>query len=148
MSKFIVTIINKHTKEIVKEMPCDSQRQAGKVRDGVEINLNHVDFYVEIKPMHTKDYLAWELQKAGLHSMAAKATEGWYHDYLSPLATPCQQLAEDLEKIKTPEAQVLLSRHLNGEFDASLEESEAWVKSPEGKEGLSQLSPELRKVFE
>lgn len=39
---------------------------------------------------HTKDILAKELTKAGLEGMAKKASEGYYHDYLSPLAMPCQ----------------------------------------------------------
>jgi hypothetical protein len=38
-----------------------------------------------------------------------------------------QDLAIDLAKAGTPEALALRSRHLNGEFDASREESDAWV---------------------
>lgn len=54
--------------------------------------------------------------------MAAKADTGWYHDFLSPLAAPALQLANDLAAAGTPEALVLRSRHLNGEFDAKNDE--------------------------
>lgn len=85
--------------------------------------------------MHTKDILAAELHKAGLGNMAVLAAQGHYHDFLSPLATPCIQLAEDLRKAGTPAALALLERHMNGDFDASKEESEEWWKS-EGKHAL------------
>ena len=89
--------------------------------------------------MHTKDILARELTKAGLSEMAAKAAMGYYHDFLSPLATPCLQLAEDLARAGTPAALALRSRHLNGEFDATKEESEDWAASPEGEAAFAQL---------
>jgi hypothetical protein len=89
--------------------------------------------------MHTKDILAAELTKADLPEMAAKAATGYYHDYLSPLATPCIQLAADLAAAGTPAALALRARHLNGEFDASAEESDDWAASPDGQEALGQL---------
>jgi hypothetical protein len=101
--------------------------------------------------MHTKDILAAELRKAGLNSMADKAASGYYHDYLSPLDTPCIQLAHDLRtfanapSLSEPrrlEVQTLLARHLNGEFDASEEEGEAWAASEEGKGVFAQLTPD------
>lgn len=49
--------------------------------------------------MHTKDILAAELSKAGLTEMATAAASGWYRDFLSPLARPCMQLAEDLARV-------------------------------------------------
>lgn len=85
--------------------------------------------------MHTKDKLAAELHKAGLHDMAMRAGQGYYHDYLSPLATPCIQLAADLAAVGTPAAMALRDRHLEGEFDASREEGEEWFQS-EGKHSL------------
>lgn len=97
--------------------------------------------------MHTKDFLAQELDKANLPEMAAKAREGYYHDYLSPLAMPCVQLAHDLQEAGTPEADKLRQRHLRGEFDASKEESDAWMESEDGKEAISHLPPEMRKIF-
>lgn len=89
--------------------------------------------------MHTKDILAAELTKAGLHDMAAKAATGYYHDFLSPLATPCLQLAEDLAAAGTPAALALRARHLEGEFDATTEESEDWINSPAGQNALREL---------
>lgn len=85
--------------------------------------------------MHTKDVLAAELHKAGLHDMAMRAGQGYYHDFLSPLATPCIQLAADLAEVGTPAALALRDRHLNGEFDASREEGEEWFQN-EGKHAL------------
>ena len=90
--------------------------------------------------MHTKDILAGELKKAGLSEMAEMASQGYYHDFLSPLAAPCLQLAEDLAKAGTPEAMALRARHMNGEFDASKEESDAWAEGPEGKMAFQQLT--------
>lgn len=89
--------------------------------------------------MHTKDILAAELSKADLPEMASKAAAGYYHDFLSPLATPCLQLAADLAEIGTPEAMALRARHLNGEFDATNEESDAWAKSAEGQSAFRAL---------
>lgn len=89
--------------------------------------------------MHTKDILAAELTKAGLPEMAARAAEGYYHDFLSPLATPCLQLAADLAAVGTPAAIELRRRHINGEFDASAEESEEWACGPEGQDAMRRL---------
>jgi hypothetical protein len=97
---------------------------------------------------HTKDILAAELRNANLHEMADKAATGYYHDYLSPLAAPCIQLAEDLAKVGTPEALALRKRHLNGEFDATKEESDAWAASPDGQDAFNSLPPHMRKIFE
>lgn len=93
-------------------------------------------------PMHTKDVLAERLRAAGLDAMATKAAEGYYHDYLSPLAMPAMQLHEDLmvaatacadtDRAKTIRGLVLAARH--GDFDASKEEADAWAATPEGQE--------------
>lgn len=97
--------------------------------------------------MHTKDMLAGELEKAGLDFMAVKAREGYYHDYLSPLAAPCLQLEIDLRNAATPAALALRARHLKGEFDATKEESDEWAASPDGQEVFSHLSPEVARVL-
>lgn len=85
--------------------------------------------------MHTKDKLAAELAKIGLFDMSAKAAEGYYHDFLSPLDTPCLQLAQDLWQVgrHTPAALELRARHLQGEFDATPEEGDDWAKSADGQ---------------
>lgn len=101
-----------------------------------------------VSMVHTKDILADELRKAGLHDMAAKAETGYYHDYLSSLDFPCQQLANDLAEAGTEKALALRARHLNGEFDASKEESDEWANSPAGKAAFAELPPTLRKIFQ
>ena len=72
-----------------------------------------------------------------LHRMAARAEAGYYHDYESPLATPCIQLATDLKAVG---AEAVLARHLNGEFDATREESDAWAASPDGQAAFAMLT--------
>lgn len=93
--------------------------------------------------MHTKDMLAEELRKIGLDALAERAAEGLYHDFLSPLGDPATQLAADLavEVAKgTPGARELRNRHLNGDFDANLAESDEWWDSDEGREIARELS--------
>lgn len=97
---------------------------------------------------HTKDILADELRKAGLLDMSIKAAQGYFHDYLSPLPFPELQLANDLLAAGTPAALALRGRHLNGEFDASFEESEEWALSPDGQEAAKALSPAQRKMLD
>lgn len=92
---------------------------------------------------HTKDFLAQELEKAGLHEMSMKAATGYYHDFLSPLLTPDMQLEFDLLEAHTngnKGAHELRMRHHNGEFDASIDESEEWAGSPEGQSAISGLA--------
>jgi hypothetical protein len=89
--------------------------------------------------MHTKDFLAQELRAAGLDEMADKAATGYYHDYLSPLDLPEMELAADLQEAGTPQALALRRRHINGEFDASKEESDEWAASPEGQAAFKTL---------
>jgi len=88
--------------------------------------------------MHTKDRLAQALQKID-PAMAEAAAAGYYDDFLSPLATPIYQLVTDLRKVGTPEALVLAGRAIDGEFDATKEESAAWAASPEGVETFGKL---------
>ena len=89
--------------------------------------------------MHTKDILAIELHKAGLVDMAVKAKQGYYHDFLSPLSFPDMQLLVDLMEAGTQKAFALRARHLNGEFDASAEESDEWAESEDGKSTFAEL---------
>ena len=88
---------------------------------------------------HTKDLLAEALLSIGLMDMAANAAAGFYHDFLSPLDTPTIQLVNDLAAVATPEAMALRKRIMNGEFDASPEESDEWAASPEGQAAFSKL---------
>ena len=95
--------------------------------------------------MHTKDMLAAELRKIGLPAMADMAATGFYHDYLSPLDFPEMQLANDLAAINTPAAIALRKRVIDGEFDASQEESDAWAASPDGIETMRKLIPKAKR---
>lgn len=89
--------------------------------------------------MHTKEILATALREAGLPTMADLALTGYYHDYESPLDTPDLQLERDLRAVGTPAAEAVRQRHLNGDFDASTEESDAWASSPEGQATFAKL---------
>ena len=58
-----------------------------------------------------------ELRKIHAVKMAEKASEGYYGDFTSPLATPIMQLVADLNAIGTKEAKALARRAMDGEFD-------------------------------
>lgn len=105
-----------------------------------------------VKKMHTKDKLAAALREIGLDEMAVQAESGWYHDFLSPLAMPEMQLIRDLTEAmhaNDPDAgqsiALLRKRVIDGDFDASTEESEAWSKSHDGKQTFAMLVRELGK---
>ena len=105
---------------------------------------------------HTKDKLADALRDIpGMPTiMITRAEEGYYHDFLSPLALPELQLVTDLRAIAihpaTPLAskrrvQQMIQQVVDGEFGASPEEGDEWMKSPEGQETMRLLHrpPEL-----
>jgi hypothetical protein len=97
--------------------------------------------------MHSKDFLAQELRRAGLDAMAVEAEKGMYHDYLSPLTFPDLQLDADLvEAIHAGNeaAKDLRRRHHNGEFDATPAESDEWAESEDGREAFRQLTGDLK----
>jgi hypothetical protein len=100
--------------------------------------------------MHTKDKLADALMQVGLTEMAAKARGGFYHDFLSPLPTPELQLVADLGAAATQHPDkaeaimVLRKRVIDGDFDASAEESEEWANSPEGQAAFGMLTKDRR----
>lgn len=92
------------------------------------------------KAMHTKDMLAEALRAVGLTEMADKAATGFYHDYLSPLDLPEMQLVNDLGIAATTTHRdndaaimALRTRVIDGDFDASTEESDEWAASSEGR---------------
>lgn len=100
---------------------------------------------------HTKDLLADELMKLGLMDMSLKARGGYYHDFLSPLATPEIQLCADLVTAAKAVAKAshdinnakaimdLRQRVINGDFDASREESDEWAASADGQDTFRRL---------
>jgi len=94
--------------------------------------------------MHTKDLLADALAAVGLDAMADQARAGFYHDYLSPLDFPEMQLVEDLKnmadlKPNKDEILELRDRVMDGEYDASIEESEEWAASQDGQDTFRKL---------
>ena len=74
---------------------------------------------------------ALEPQSEALREMIKKARQGYYDDFKSELMFPLQQLAHDVKAAGHPE---FVARVIDGEFDAPLWESEAWIKSDEGQD--------------
>jgi hypothetical protein len=90
--------------------------------------------------MYTKDRLAEELVRIGAPDlMVERARGGKYDDFLSDLAMPIYQLCAELVDLGGNAAIALRDRVMNGEFDSSREEAEAWGRSPEGAEALGRL---------
>ena len=98
--------------------------------------------------MKTYEKLAAALREVGLEEMAKKADTGYYHDFLSPIAFPEMALAADLAALRGKEVMgsprwhqinALRNRHLNGDFDADLAESEEWMSGPDGQEAMREL---------
>lgn len=95
----------------------------------------------------TSETLALALEAIGLTQLAAKARTDEYHDYLSPHALPelmlvtdlmlaAQDVDDDASRLQILE---LRQRVINGDFDASREESEEWARSPDGIETFTEL---------
>ena len=96
--------------------------------------------------MHTKDRLAAALLEAGLKEMADRAGNAWYDDYQSPLDAPINTLVDDLavaagkaDVHARPAILQLRKRAINGDFDGTKEEGDAWAASPEGQETFRKL---------
>lgn len=82
--------------------------------------------------MKTSEKLAQELHAVGLFEMEAKAREGYYDDFRSPLDTPIIQLVNDL---RAKGANSLADRAMSGAFDASKAEATEWFQ----KEGYKHV---------
>lgn len=48
MQKHIVEIVRHEGGEVVRRMSYDSERQADRAEDGVNINLNHDEYYTRV----------------------------------------------------------------------------------------------------
>ena len=81
----------------------------------------------------TRWKLACALIAAELYDMADRAVSGWYDDYLSPLDLPTMALVDELQQIGTPAAMLVRQQVIDGDFDATAEEADAWAASPEGQ---------------
>lgn len=65
-----------------------------------------------------------------------RARSGFYDDFKTPLAYPQIELLKDLRPFGHAE---IIRRIIDGEFDATPEESAAWAKSPEGQKAFKSL---------
>lgn len=97
----------------------------------------------------TSQHLAAALSAAGFKRLARRARRDEFHDFLSPHDTPDLLLDSELTVIamdaaaslrQRMAAQNLRQRLHDGEFDASLEESDDWAASPEGQDAFRRLT--------
>jgi hypothetical protein len=90
--------------------------------------------------MQTKDRLRAEMDKIGkaMATIAVRASNGDYDDYLSPHAMPAILFQGDIT-ILIELCKNLRKRHADGEFDGTTEESEAWAASPEGQATMAKF---------
>lgn len=100
----------------------------------------------------TSENLAQVLHSLGLFDLEKKARADRYHDYLSDDALCSMTLESDLRAARDRTADPILKnmiedirqRHLNGEFDASREESDEWAESDDGKAAFGRLVNEVK----
>ena len=84
----------------------------------------------------TKERLAAALGEAGLSVMQQRAAAGYYDDFESPLATPIIQLVTDLRAAGRED---LAKLAMNGEWDSTREESQAWAKRNQDNAAVAAL---------
>lgn len=90
----------------------------------------------------TSQHLADTLRAAGFEALAVRAEADEFHDFLSPHAMPETMLdfeLVDLIKQGHAGAQTIRDMHHNGDFDASIEESDEWAQSEDGKATFNEL---------
>jgi hypothetical protein len=91
------------------------------------------------QPIPTTERLARALEAAGApQDMINRARGGFYDDFKSDLATPIVQLVQDARKAGL---EGIAQRAIHGEFDATPEEGDEWMMSPEGQEVMQQFMP-------
>lgn len=78
----------------------------------------------------TKVHLATALHAIGLDELAENAANGLYDELESHFAEPFAQLTFELGKINTPESCALANDIINGEYEATNEEIDAWFMEP------------------
>lgn len=107
----------------------------------------------------TSEYLARSLEAVGLTDMARRARLFEYDDYKCPSDKPwagleLNQLLNELRKQahrvelgKTRRDQILAmaEKVIDGEFDGTAEESEAWAKGPEGQTVMQEIANSITK---
>lgn len=85
----------------------------------------------------TSEALAVALEEAGAPAeMIAKARADYYHDFKSPLAMPEMQLLNDAREHGLTD---IAEGVMEGRWDATKAESDAWAASPEGQATFREL---------
>lgn len=95
----------------------------------------------------TSEILAQALDAVKLEGLAARARQDEFHDFLSPHDFPELTLEQLLRNARDacPDGQrmhrieAVRQRLLNGDFDASKEESDEWAASAEGQDAFNRL---------
>ena len=86
--------------------------------------------------------LALAFDTAGFEDLARRAELDEFHDFKSPHDLPSMVLDTELmniilspsySQVWKDKAKAIRSRHHNGEFDATLKESDEWAGSAEGE---------------
>lgn len=81
---------------------------------------------------------------AKYEAFALRADTGEFDDYADTHVCPITQLYTEL---KAAGFHKFASRVASGEFDATKEESDEWMRSPSGQEAARQLSPGMREAL-
>jgi hypothetical protein len=93
----------------------------------------------------TAEVLAKKLDEIGLSLLAKRARNNEFHDFLTPHTFPGHVLVDALARSATNlpgMSQAILKVRqdvIDGKYDASKEEGDAWAKSPEGQKTFSKL---------
>jgi hypothetical protein len=104
--------------------------------------------------VRTRDKLAAELRKVAAiaspqnrdryEAFAKRAETGEFDDYADTYVCPITQLHNELMAVGFTQ---FARRVADGEFDATLEESDEWARSPSGQDTARRLTPEMRELF-
>lgn len=89
--------------------------------------------------MNSNDKLVKALTEKKDHRLEGtirKARRGDFNDYFADSATPIHDLVTELRRLGFPD---LAQRAIDGEFDGTPEEADAWAKSPEGQAAFRDL---------
>ncbi len=107
------------------------------------MNADSVMPIMQPQPTSTKERLARDIDALAtarndpeLTPMIRKAREGYYDDYESPLATPCIQLVIDF---RTMGYEGMAQKAMDGRWDATKDEAEAWANKQTDPEILEAL---------
>jgi hypothetical protein len=91
-------------------------------------------------PQPSSEKLAQALEATPeLKELAARARRDEFHDFVGPHAMPQHTLVAELREVGGPAAESIAQRVIQGEFDATKAESDAWMASPEGQATLAEM---------